>query len=169
MDSLALSPESTTIVDGIRLSELADELPVGRSSFFELLKRLGVVSLKGPGPNGKGRVAWVSQTEANRLRAAAYAVSTGTKKIAEFSTALTKAGSAKKPSTGSSDSGASADAAPFLARLEAAERAVTSGLGLTTAETSWIFGVIPGSSPVTRGGLTATRTGKNCWILSKAP
>jgi hypothetical protein len=28
--------------------------------------------------------------------------------------------------------------------------------------------VIPGSSPVTRGGITATRTGRNCWLLTKA-
>jgi hypothetical protein len=34
--------------------------------------------------------------------------------------------------------------------------------------TEWILGEIPGSSPVTRGGITATRTGKNCWLLSKA-
>jgi hypothetical protein len=52
--------------------------------------------------------------------------------------------------------------------LEAAERAVSSGLGLTTAETAWILGVHPGSSPVTRGGITAERISRNCWRISRA-
>jgi hypothetical protein len=29
------------------------------------------------------------------------------------------------------------------------------------------LGVNPGSSPVSRGGITATRTAKNCWLLSR--
>jgi hypothetical protein len=56
----------------------------------------------------------------------------------------------------------------ILARLEAAERAIRSGLGLTTTETAWILGVRPGSSPITRAGITATRTGWNCWRLESA-
>ena len=140
---------------------------MSRSSVFELLKRLAITTSKGPGADGKGRVAWVSSEQADRLRAAAHAVSRGEKKIADFSTALVKP-SWKKALARSADSADATDAAPFLARLEAAEKAVASGLGLTTAETSWILGVAPGSSPVTRGGITATRTGKNCWLLSKA-
>jgi hypothetical protein len=62
----------------------------------------------------------------------------------------------------------SPDAGLFLARLEAAERAISSGLGLTTSEVAWILGVRPGGSPVTRGGITATRTGWNCWRLAAA-
>jgi hypothetical protein len=62
----------------------------------------------------------------------------------------------------------SADPAPFLARLEAAERAIRSGLGLTTTEVAWILGVRPGAAVVTRGGITATRTGWNCWRLESA-
>ena len=54
-------------------------------------------------------------------------------------------------------------------RLEAAERAIRSGLGLTTTETAWILGVKPGGSPITRGGIRATRTGWNCWRLESAP
>lgn len=155
--------DSTTTVDGVRLADLAEELPVGRSSIFELLKKLVITTKKGPGVDGKGRVAWVSGADAKRLREAAHAVAAGEKRIADFSSAIsTKKAPLKKlvfPVT--------ADASPFLARLEAAEKAVSSGLGLTTAEATWILGVIPGSSPITRGGITATRTGKNCWLLSK--
>ena len=64
--------------------------------------------------------------------------------------------------------GDSADPAPSLARLEAAERAIRSGLGLTTTEVAWILGVRPGSAVVTRGGIQATRTGWNCWRLQSA-
>lgn len=158
-----------TSVDGIRLADLAEELPVGRSSVFELLKGLSIKTLKGPGSNGKGRVAWVSDADASRLREAARAVHAGERKISDFSVSLA---SLRTPPTGPKSapppSPDSTDAAPFLARLEAAERAISSGLGLTTAETAWILGVNPGGSPVTRGGITATRTAKNCWRLTRA-
>ena len=158
--------DSATTVDGVRLADLAEELPVGRSSIFELLKKLVITTKKGPGVDGKGRVAWVSDGDAKRLREAAQAVAAGEKKIADFSSAI----SPRTPQTIKRPLSAdSTDASPFLARLEAAEKAVSSGLGLTTAEATWILGVIPGSSPITRGGITATRTGKNCWVLCKAP
>lgn len=163
------SPMETAAVDGIRLADLSEELPLGRSSVFELLKGLAIKTVKGPGANGKGRVAWVSDADADRLRQAARAVHAGERKISDFAVSLaslrTPQTLAKKTPAASSDS---MDASPFLARLEAAERAVSSGLGLTTAETAWILGVIPGSSPVTRGGITASRTSKNCWRLSRA-
>jgi hypothetical protein len=162
---MALSADSAdALLDGIRLSDLADELPVGRSSLFELLKGLRIPTSKGPGANGKGRVAWVNIDQANLLRNAAKAVHAGEKKISDFSSAIAK-GSSSAPRAASTES---ADPAPFLARLEAAERAIACGLGLTTAETAWILGVYPGNSPLVRGGITATRTGKNCWLLSRA-
>jgi len=156
--------DSGATVDGIRLADLAEELPVGRSSVFELIKALTVRTHKGPGPDGKGRMAWVSDTDAARLREAANAVAAGERKIADFASSITT----RKTPLSKTSSSASTDAAPFLARLEAAEKAVSSGLGLTTAEATWILGVIPGSSPITRGGITAIRTGKNCWHLSRA-
>ena len=99
----------------------------------------------------------------NVTRNAAKAVHAGEKKISDFSSAIAK-GSSSAPRAASTDS---TDPAPFLARLEAAERAITTGLGLSTAETSWILGVLPGSSPLVRGGIKAERTGKNCWLLSR--
>ena len=161
---MALSGSSDALLDGVRLSDLADELPLGRSSLFELLKNLRITTSKGPGLGGKGRVAWVNIDQANLLRNAARAVHLGEKKIADFSSAIAKT-SSSAPRSASPDS---ADPAPFLARLQAAERAITTGLGLSTAETAWILGVSPGSSPLTRGGITATRTGKNCWLLSRS-
>jgi hypothetical protein len=166
MELSTLSTDSASSVDGIRLADLAEELPIGRSSLFELLKALSVTTAKGPGPDGRGRVAWVSSADADRLRTAAHSVNKGEARIADFSAALTPRKDAFRRSPAASAD--APDSSPFLARLEAAERAVGSGLGLTTAETAWILGVLPGSSPVTRGGITATRTSKNCWRLTKA-
>lgn len=164
-------PESPATADGVRLTELAESLPLSRASVFEVVKALGITTTKGPGPGGRGRVAWVTDAEADRIAAAAHAVHRREVRIADLSrptrqtTATLATRGAPAPSAGSA---ASPDAEPFLARLEAAERAIHSGLGLTTAEASWILGVKPGSSPVTRGGITATRTGWNCWRLSAA-
>ena len=61
-----------------------------------------------------------------------------------------------------------ADPSALLARLEAAELAIASGLGLSTSEAAWILGVKPGAAVVTRGGITATRTARNCWQLRRS-
>ena len=151
------------------MAELTEALPVSRGSVFELVKALGIVTVKGPGPDGRGRVAWVSAPDADRLAEAAQRVARGEVRIADLAGGLV---SQRTPQTGMAAAPApspdSADPGPFLARLEAAERAIRSGLGLTTTETAWILGVRPGSSPVTRAGITATRTGWNCWRLESA-
>jgi len=170
------SPESAdpaaAVVDGVRLADLTESLPVSRGSVFELVKALGITTTKGPGPDGRGRVAWVSSSEAARLREAAQWVKDGKTRIADLAGGLVSQPTPPTLQTGpgsvSAGSPDSADPAPFLARLEAAERAIVSGLGLTTAETAWILGVKPGGSPITRGGITATRTGWNCWRLQSA-
>ncbi len=178
MASSAPSPDSAdpaaaaVVVDGVRLAELTEDLPVSRGSVFELVKALGIITTKGPGPDGRGRVAWVSGPDADRLAEAAQRVSRGEVRIADLAGGLVSQRTPQTLQTGpvaaSALSADSADSAPFLARLEAAERAIRSGLGLTTTETAWILGVKPGGSPVTRAGITATRTGWNCWRLESA-
>ena len=164
--------DSAAVPDGIRLAELIAELPLSRGSVFELLKVLGISTDSGPGPNSKGRVAWVSADSADRLRDAARRVHNKEVRIADLAVGLQRQPTRQTPQTSpaalSAVSADSADPAPFLARLEAAERAVASGLGLTTAEVSWILGVNPGAAVVTRGGITATRTARNCWRLESA-
>ena len=166
---MAPSADSAAAVDGVRLAELVEQLPLSRSSVFELLKALGITTTKGPGPDGRGRVAWVTTADAHRLEDAAHCVHRGDVRIADLAGGLQRLETPQTAiQTESAPSADSADPAPFLARLEAAERAIASGLGLTTAETAWILGVKPGSSPFTRGGITATRTGWNCWRLQSA-
>jgi hypothetical protein len=155
--------------DGVRLTDLIDQLPLSRGSVFELLKVLAIVTVKGPGPGGRGRVAWVSGADADRLRDAAQRVDAGEVRIADLAGGLqrhpTRQTLQKAPAASSAYSANPDDPAPFLARLEAAERAIASGLGLTTMEVAWVLGVKPGASPLTRGGIRATRTGWNCWLL----
>jgi hypothetical protein len=160
------------VADGVRLAELVDQLPLSRGSVFELVKVLGITTVKGPGPGGRGRVAWVTSADADRLSDAAGRVNRGEVRIADLAGGLqrqpTRQTLQTSPIAASAPSADSGDTATFLARLEAAERAISSGLGLTTAEVSWILGVKPGSSPITRGGITATKTGWNCWRLRQS-
>lgn len=163
------SSDSAVTVDGVRLAQLIDELPLSRGSVFELIKVLGITTAKGPGPGGRGRVAWVGAADADRLADAARRVDRGETRIADLAGGLQRQPTLQTLQTASMAPSADfADNAALLARLEAAERAIASGLGLTTAETTWILGVRPGSSPVTRGGITANRTGWNCWRLQSA-
>ena len=164
--------------DGVRLAELSESMPLSRASVFEIVKALGIETTKGPGPGGRGRVAWVSNAEADRIAEACQWVHRGEGRIVDVVDLARPQGLQRRPTqaivrkvppaAGSAPSADAPDAAPFLARLQAAERAIRSGLGLTTAEAAWILGVKPGSSPIVRGGIKATRTGWNCWRLESA-
>jgi hypothetical protein len=65
------SPDSAhtadAAADGVRLADLVDQLPLSRSSVLELIKVLAITTAKGPGPGGKGRVAWVNAADADRI------------------------------------------------------------------------------------------------------
>ena len=157
--------------DGVRLAELAASLPLSRASVFEVIKALGITTSKGPGPEGRGRVAWLSTADADRVSDAAHAVHRGEVRIADLSkptrpTRQTVALAA--PQAGSAASADPPDAAPFLARLEAAERAVRCGLALSTAETAWILGCRPGGAEVVRGGIRAVHLARDQWRLVSA-
>lgn len=159
--------------DGVQLAELAESLPLSRASVFEVVKALKIKTDKGPGPGGRGRVSWVSSADADRISEACHWVHRGEGRIADLgqglqrrpTQAMVRRGASPAVSPLSADA---PDAGPFLARLEAAERAIRSGLGLTTPETAWILGVRPGPSPVVRAGIKATKTGWNCWRLESA-
>jgi len=90
-DKASAKPEATQLnlspklhFDGVQLAELLVTLPISRSSLFELLKALGVTTHKAPGVDGKGRVAWLTRDEADRVRNAALDVAAGRAQIAEF-------------------------------------------------------------------------------------
>lgn len=165
---MELSGESAVSVDGARLTELIEALPLSRGSIFEIIKALGIVTTKGPGAGGRGRVAWVSSEDGERLFDAAHRVNRGEIRIADLASGLTQQTRHTQPLAVVADSADTTDPKQFLARLEAAERAIASGLGLTTKEVAWIIGVIPGAANITRAGINCTKTGKNCWLLSRS-
>jgi hypothetical protein len=70
--------------DGKMLSELFETLPLSRGSIFEIIKALGIITTKGPGAGGKGRVAWVSNADGERLFDAAHRVNKGEIRIADL-------------------------------------------------------------------------------------
>jgi hypothetical protein len=159
------------------VASLIKTLPLGRDSVYRLLRALGIETVNGPGPGGRGRVAWIRTPDAERLTDAAQAVDSKRATIGEFE-ALAAGALAKAPQypqspqtlaeVESAESAASADGAELLQRIEAAAGAVAVGFPLTTAELAWVIGARPGGPVVTRGGLTATRTARNVWRLSAA-
>jgi hypothetical protein len=160
------------VPDGVTLSELMTQLPLSRASVFELIKALGITTAKGPGPGGRGRVAWLSGADARRIKQAADAVNDGDVRIADFAQGRASLATLQTvpaaPVAASAESGDRVDAGRLQARLRAAETALSSGLGLTTAEAAWVLRapLKPKSSPVIKGRIKATYTGSNCWVLT---
>jgi hypothetical protein len=171
------SPDSAdalvAVVDGMLLSELIESLPLSRGSVFELIKALGITTQTGRAPGGKGRAAWLSSADANRLRDAAGAVNRKEAKISDFAQSLQTPRTLQTlatvaPSAESPESADTADTRQLLRRLEAAQKAMALGFPLSTAEVSWILGVRPGSQTTTRAGVKARRTARNVWRLQSA-
>jgi hypothetical protein len=158
------------VPDGVRLAELIESLPLSRGSVFELVKALGIETAKGPGPQGRGRVAWLCAADAHQLTQAAHEVAAGRRRISDFSAALVARPQTPPtlPTLSDAASPDSADGAGLLQRIEAAERAVSTGFPLSTAELAWIIGARPGGPVVVRGGLRAERVARNVWRLSAA-
>ena len=153
---------------GLRLSDWIDGAPIGKTATYELLKALGITPAKVKLPGGSAAVSVLSEAEADRMDAAASAVASGLP-ISSLAGAL-----ASSPRTTATAANVAADLEPealgpelLLARLEAGERAVRSGLPLTTTEVSWILGARPGAATVTRGRIVATRHGRNVWTLAR--
>lgn len=172
-DSAAAADAVEALPDGVRLAELVEALPLSRGSIFELVKALGITTAKGPGPGGKGRVAWLDAKAAMRLRQAAAEVAAGRLRIADAG-ALVHRPQTPPPlvtlqEPPSPDSAAAADPVALLQRMEGAERAIRAGFPLTTAEAALILGVRPGKPVVVRAGIVARRLARNLWRLESAP
>jgi predicted HicB family RNase H-like nuclease len=68
----------------VQLATLIKELPVSKSSVFELLKNMGIERQRGRGPDGKNRVAWIAHDDAESLTDAAKQVANGSRQISDF-------------------------------------------------------------------------------------
>ena len=66
------------------LTELIETLPLSRGSVFELIRALGITTIKSIPPEGKGRQAWVHPQDVPRLTQAAWDVNTGKTRIQDL-------------------------------------------------------------------------------------
>jgi hypothetical protein len=164
-----LPPDSAGAVDavpdGITLTELSAQLPLSRASMFELIKMLAIITTKGPGPGGRGRVAWLSSADALRVSEAAEAVHRGEVRIADLAQGRQSQATLQTVPAASvaasAESGDYADAGSFLERLQALQLAQTTGAVIPTREARWILGRKPVSSE------RLERMGLNSWQLLK--
>lgn len=74
----------------VRLAELTESLPLSRASVFGVIKALRITTTKGPGPDGRGRVAYLSSADSERLKQAVEWVHKGELRIADLA-AVSKA------------------------------------------------------------------------------
>lgn len=165
--AVALSPDSAGAVDavpdGITLTELSAQLPLSRASVFELIKMLAIVTTKGPGLGGRGRVAWLSSADALRVSEAAEAVHRGEVRIADLAKGRQSRATLQTvpaaPVTASAESGDHVDAASFLERLQALQLAQATGAVITTKEARWVLGRKPAETERIK------KVGINAWQL----
>ena len=158
-------------LDGTRLSEWQLNSGLSRSTLYELLKLLKIEPEGRRVASSRKLVSYLSAEQIQTLEQWAAAIKNG----ATMPQIRERIGSSEiVPATnpilsetipGSSQTVQDSDLIP---RLEAAERATASGLGLTTREVAWIIGVNPGGALFTRAGITCTKTGKNCWLLTRS-
>jgi len=156
-------------LDGTRLSEWQLSSGLSRSTMYELLKLLKIEPEGRRVATSRKLVSYLSADQVQILEQWSTAIKNG----ATLPQIRERIGSSEIVSVsnpipsetipGSSETVQDDD---LVSRLQAAELAVASGLGLTTREVAWILGVNPGGAFFTRGGITCTKTGKNCWLLA---
>jgi hypothetical protein len=162
-----MSEPSLAVPDGMRLSDWWESRAVPRSTAFRLLRIAGIEPEKVRADGSRSPVSFLSQPQVDALDALAAKVKGGAS-ITQLEGALAVH---RRPET-APDPIDEPDATPpgpdlLLDRLEAGERALRSGLPLSTSEVAWIIGARPGSATVTRGRIVATRHGRNVWTLSR--
>ena len=158
-------------VDAIPFSSWWESRRVARATAFRLLKVAGITPGRMKVPTSRAPISVISADQAAALDALAAQLRNG-RTLAQLEASATTALAARPgPSqTTADDPGPSClpvDSSALLARLEAGERAIATGLPLTTAEIAWLIGARPGGAVVHRGGITATRHGRNCWTLQR--
>lgn len=158
-------------VDAVPFSSWWESRGIARATAFRLVKIAGISPGRMKVPSSRAPVSAISADQAAALDALAEQLRNGVT-LAQLEAATTTALAARPgPSqTTADDPGPShlpVDPSALLARLEAGERAIATGMPLSTAEIAWLIGARPGGDRVTRGGVIAIRHGRNCWTLSR--
>ena len=171
MDSSA-TPLVAAELDQMTLRQWWESRKVARSTAFRLKKLAGFKSGTTQVPGSRAPVAALSQEQIARMDHLAAKLRNGAT-MAELAAKLetSVAVATEAAQTVSDDSPRTAhrfDTAALLARLEAGERAIATGLPLSTAEVAWLLQARPGGDVVSRAGITAIRHGRNCWQLRRS-
>lgn len=159
-------PETSLAVpDGMRLSDWWESRDVPRSTAFRLLKIAGLEPEKARVDGSRSPVSFLNAAQVAALDALRERMAAGAT-VAQLEGALAVH---RRPETAQDEPEEPEAIAPgpelLLARLEAGELAIRSGLPLSTAEVAWIMGARPGAAVVTRGRVTARRQARNVWSL----
>ncbi len=157
-------------LDGLRFSDWTDAAGISRSTAFELVRLLGLELEQRKVPGSQRPVLFATANHLQVLNAYADKLRSGETTLAALkrdprhAAALVPAAAPAVPDD-PEPSGTVPDDLPLLDRLRAVQLAIRTGAPLTTAEVRQLLGVWPGAAEVTRGRVTATRTGRNQWIL----
>lgn len=171
MDSDAL-PLTLAEIDSMPLSSWWESRGIPRSTAFKLVKVAGIKPGRIKVPSSKLPVSSITPADAQKLDALAARLRKGAtlpQLEAEITTSLV-AQSAHQQETVSDDLSHQQqyEAGALIQRLEAGERAIRSGLPLTTSEVAWLLMARPGGERVQRAGVEAIRHGRNCWELRQS-
>lgn len=155
-------------IDGIRFSDWINQSGISRSTAFELVKVLGLTLESRKVPGIPRPVVFVDANSLQVLEGYAADLRAGRVTLAALKRDPRYA-AAIVPTDPivPDDPGPSGDDSPLplLDRLQAVELAIGTGAPLTTMEVKLLLGALPGAAVVRRGRVTATRTGRNQWVL----
>jgi hypothetical protein len=171
MDSDTL-PLTLAEIDSMPLSSWWESRGIPRSTAFKLVKVAGIKPGRIRVPSSKLPVSSITPADTEKLDALAARLKDGAtlpQLEAEITTSLV-AQSAHQQETVSDDLSHQQkyEAGALIQRLEAGERAIRSGLPLTTSEVAWLLMARPGGDRVQRAGVEAIRHGRNCWGLRRS-
>ncbi|MEB3362176.1 MAG: hypothetical protein VKI42_08655 [Synechococcaceae cyanobacterium] len=158
-DALAATPA------GLTLKEWQETRGIARSTLYRLLKAAQIEPEKVRPAGARAPVSVLTDQQVSLLDALVEKMRDGAS-VADLESALVATLAHATPSETISDTTpAAATPAGTLARLEAGERAIRSGLPVTTAEAGWLLLARPGGDEVRRGRVIARRIGRNAWSL----
>lgn len=166
-DVLSLSPVE---LDRLTLAQWYESRGIARATAFRLVKVAGITPHKVKVPGSRALVSALDLAMVQTLDGLADRLRSG-ESMAQLEASSITALAAVNPSETVADDpdpvGSPFDPALLQARLEAAEKAIATGLPLTTREVSWLLGARPGAASVQRGRVVAERHGRNCWTLDQ--
>jgi len=166
------APLALTELDAMPLSTWWESRSVPRSTAFRLVKLARITPGRMKVPTSRVPVSCLNAEQVAQLDALAAHLKDGkTLPLLEAMLETALVADSSPAETVSDDPGPihhQVDPDALLARLEAGERALSTGLPLSTAEVAWLLLARPGGDRVERAGVEAIRHGRNCWRLRRA-